>query len=65
MRFLFPGGNYTLKFEGTGIDLSAVGKGTLKVTGKSAFDDGTVAVERREGHRAAVASPPSAARRSA
>ena len=33
MRFLFPSGTYTLKFEGSGIDLSAVGKGSLKVTG--------------------------------
>jgi hypothetical protein len=44
VRFLFPSGNFTLKFEGSGIDLSAVGKGTLKVTSRSAFDDGTVAV---------------------
>ena len=44
VRFLFPSGAVTLKFEGSGIDLSAVGKGTLKVTGKTSVDDGTVAV---------------------
>jgi hypothetical protein len=45
VRFLFPSGTFTLKFEGSGIDLSAVGKGSLKATGKSALDDnGTVAV---------------------
>ena len=30
VRFLFPSGKYTLKFDGTGIDISAVGKGTLR-----------------------------------
>ena len=35
VRFLFPSGTFTLKFEGTGIDLSAVGKGSLKVAGKA------------------------------
>ena len=35
VRFLFPAGSYTLKFEGNGIDLSAVGKGVLSVTGKT------------------------------
>jgi hypothetical protein len=45
VRFLFPSGTFTLKFEGTGIDLSAVGKGSLVVGGKiSPSDDGTVSV---------------------
>jgi len=46
VRFLFPSGSYTLKFEGSGVDLSAVGKGTLKVngTGKNPYDDGTASV---------------------
>jgi hypothetical protein len=46
VRFLFPAGSYTLRFDGAGIDLSAVGKGTLSVTGKtsSTGEDGVVSV---------------------
>ena len=44
VRFLFPSGSFTLKFEGSGIDLSAVGKGTLQLTTRGTDDDGTVAV---------------------
>jgi hypothetical protein len=45
VRFLFPSGTFTLKFDGSGIDLSAVGKGSLVVGGKiSPSDDGTVSV---------------------
>jgi hypothetical protein len=45
VRFLFPSGTFTLRFDGSGIDLSAVGRGSLKASGKGSFDaDGTVAV---------------------
>ena len=44
VRFLFPSGAFTLKFEGAGIDLSAVGKGTLQMVPRGTNDDGTVSV---------------------
>jgi hypothetical protein len=44
VRFLFPTGTFKLRFDGSGIDLSAVGKGTLQVAGKSTPEDGTVAL---------------------
>jgi len=45
VRFLFPGGRYTLIVDGTGIDISAVGSGRLSATGKGLPDDGTFAVD--------------------
>jgi hypothetical protein len=45
VRFLFPGGRYTLVVEGTGIDLSAVGTGKLAAVGRGFVDDGTVSVD--------------------
>lgn len=33
MRFLFPGGRYKLEIDGTGIDISAVGKGSVSAAG--------------------------------
>jgi hypothetical protein len=45
VRFLFPGGKYTLIVDGTGIDISAVGTGKLAAVGKYLGDDGTVAVD--------------------
>ena len=45
VRFLFPSGTFTLKFDGADIDFSAVGKGTLFASGKGSDDvDGTIAV---------------------
>jgi hypothetical protein len=44
VRFLFPGGKYVLRFDGVGIDLSVVGKGTVQVAGKGTVDDGSVSV---------------------
>jgi len=46
VRFLFPAGSYTLKFDANGVDLSAVGKGTLTVTGNTSAtgEDGIVSV---------------------
>jgi hypothetical protein len=45
VRFLFPGGRYTLIVDGTGIDISAVGTGKLTAVGKGFPDDGTVAAD--------------------
>jgi hypothetical protein len=45
VRFLFPGGRYTLIVEGSGIDISAVGTGKLTAVGKGFPDDGSVAVD--------------------
>jgi hypothetical protein len=45
VRFLFPGGRYTLIVDGTGIDISAVGTGKLAAVGKYFGDDGTVTVD--------------------
>ena len=45
VRFLFPGGRYTLIVEGTGIDISAVGSGKFVATGKGLPDDGTFSVD--------------------
>jgi hypothetical protein len=45
IRFLFPGGRYSLVVDGTGIDLSAVGSGRLTALGKGLVDDGTVTID--------------------
>jgi hypothetical protein len=45
VRFLFPGGRYTLVLDGTGIDVSAVGTGKLTAVGKGFPDDGSVTVD--------------------
>jgi hypothetical protein len=45
VRFLFPGGKYTLRLDAVGIDVSAVGKGTLQISAvKGSTDDGTYSV---------------------
>ena len=44
MRFLFPGGKYTLTIDGTGIDISAVGTGKLTEAGPG-ITDGTYSVD--------------------
>ena len=45
VRFLFPGGKYTLRLDAVGIDVSAVGKGTLQIGAiKGSTDDGTFSV---------------------
>jgi hypothetical protein len=54
VRFLFPGGKYVLRFEGIGIDISAVGKGAVQVTGRGTVDDGTFAVN---GSKALLLTP--------
>jgi hypothetical protein len=45
VRFLFPGGRYTLIVDGTGIDISAVGTGRVTAVGKGTVDDGTISVD--------------------
>jgi hypothetical protein len=44
VRFMFPGGKYTLRFDGLGIDISAVGKGVVVATGFSTLDGGELSV---------------------
>jgi hypothetical protein len=45
MRFLFPGGRYTLIVDGIGIDLSAVGWGKFSAVGKGFPGDGSFTVD--------------------
>src|SRR5206468_1197 len=40
VRFLFPGGRYTLVVDGSSIDLSAVGTGKLSAVGRGSAEDG-------------------------
>jgi hypothetical protein len=42
IRFLFPNGRYSLRFEGTGIDISAVGRGNVTALGLGTGHDGTL-----------------------
>jgi len=44
IRFLLPNGRYSLRIDGTGIDISAVGKGSVVATGLGTADDGTLSV---------------------
>jgi hypothetical protein len=44
VRFMFPGGKYTLRFDGLGIDISAVGKGVVVASSFSALDGGELSV---------------------
>ncbi len=42
VRFVFPNGHYTLRLDGIGIDISAVGKGQVTATGTGTSDNGTM-----------------------
>jgi hypothetical protein len=44
IRFLFPSGKYTLRLEGSGIDISAVGKGSVQAIGSGSPDDGSFTI---------------------
>ena len=44
VRFLLPSGRYTIELVATNVNASAVGKGTVVVTGAGTADDGTVTV---------------------
>jgi len=45
IRFLFPNGHYSLRFEGTGIDISAVGRGSINAVGLGTTRDGSLSVD--------------------
>jgi hypothetical protein len=45
VRFYFPGGKYNLIVSGTGIDLSAVGKGTVSSVGFGLTEDGSFSLD--------------------
>jgi hypothetical protein len=45
IRFLFPNGHYSLRFEGTGIDISAIGRGNVAAFGLGTTRDGTLSVD--------------------
>jgi hypothetical protein len=45
VRFLFPGGRYTLIFDGTGIAISAVGNGKITAIAAGTSDDGSFTVD--------------------
>ncbi len=44
VRFLLPSGRYTIQLIATDVNASAVGKGSVIVTGAGTADDGTVTV---------------------
>ena len=44
VRFLLPNGRYLIILEGAGIDVSAVGQGTVTAAGFGTDDDGTLSV---------------------
>jgi hypothetical protein len=44
IRFLFPSGRYTVELIGVGIDMSAVGRGSILATGLGTVDDGSYTV---------------------
>jgi hypothetical protein len=44
VRFRLIGGRFRIKLQGTGINLSLVGKGQVTLNGKGTDDDGTYAV---------------------
>ena len=44
IRFLLPSGRYKIELVGTGIDVSAVGRGWVSATGAGTFDDGSFTV---------------------
>ena len=44
VRFLLPSGRYTIELIATHVDASAVGRGSIVVTGLGTFDDGTFTV---------------------
>jgi hypothetical protein len=43
IRFVLPNGSYKLQIDGVGIDISAVGKGTVSAIGTGTFLSGTLA----------------------
>jgi hypothetical protein len=45
VRFLFPGGKYSLIVEGTNVDISAVGSGKFSAIGAGGADNGSFTVD--------------------
>lgn len=45
IRFRFVSGRYTIRIVGTGVDLAAVGSGTVRLTGAGTLDDGVYALD--------------------
>jgi hypothetical protein len=45
VRFVFPGGKYQIEVEGTGIDISAIGRGSVSARGAGNIDDGTLVAD--------------------
>jgi hypothetical protein len=41
VRFRYIGGKFTVSVNGSDIDLSAIGKGTVQIVGRGTADDGT------------------------
>ncbi len=50
MRFLFPGGQYTLIIDGMGISISAVGNGKITAIAAGTSDDGSFTVDGNRAH---------------
>jgi hypothetical protein len=49
IRFLLPNGTYSLRLDGVGIDISAVGKGAVSAIGAGTPADGTMATNGGKG----------------
>jgi hypothetical protein len=45
VRFLLPAGHYIIEFVGSGLDLSAVGAGTVNATAAGTLSDGSIAFD--------------------
>jgi hypothetical protein len=45
VRFMLPAGRYIIEFVGSGLDLSAVGAGTVNATGAGTLSDGSIAFD--------------------
>jgi len=45
VRFLLPAGSYTVELVGSGIDVSAVGRGMINVSANSNFSTGVLALD--------------------
>jgi hypothetical protein len=56
IRFLFPNGRYSLRIEGVGIDISAVGRGVVNAIGLGSGADGSLSTN--SGRTAQIGSSP-------
>ncbi len=45
MRFLLPSGRYTIELVASGIDVSAVGRGTLSASASAVVSTGSLALD--------------------